>query len=51
MTRRAWGVALILLGFTVLAVGAAWAAVLIIASGALIALAGSWLVWRQLSEP
>lgn len=48
MTPRAWGVALIVLGFAVLAVGAAWAAVLMIASGALIAFAGSWLVWRQL---
>jgi hypothetical protein len=47
MTRRAWGIALIVLGFVVLSVGAALATVLILASGALIALAGSWLVWRQ----
>jgi hypothetical protein len=49
MTRRAWGVALIVLGFAVLSGGAALATVLMIVSGALIALAGLWLVWRQFS--
>jgi hypothetical protein len=51
MTSRAWGFALIVLGFAVLSAGGASAAVLLIASGALIALVGSWLVWSQFSRP
>lgn len=39
-----------MLGFTVLSVGAALATVLLIAAGALTALAGSLLVWRQFSD-
>jgi hypothetical protein len=50
MTRRAWGVALIVLGFALLSVGAVLATVLMIASGAFIELAGSLLVWRQFSD-
>jgi hypothetical protein len=50
MTPRASGIALIALGFAVLSVGAALATVLILALGALIALAGSWLVWRQFPQ-
>ncbi|HJR53890.1 MAG TPA: hypothetical protein VJ982_09245 [Gemmatimonadota bacterium] len=43
-------VCVIVLGFAVLSAGAALATVLMIASGALIALVGSWLVWTQFSR-
>ena len=50
MSQRGWGIALIALGFAMLALGAAAATVLILAAGASITLAGSWLAWRHLFD-
>jgi hypothetical protein len=50
MSQRGWGIVLIALGFAMLALGAAWATVLILASGALVTLAGSWLAWTHLFD-